>query len=268
MLLTFASAFEVWVVVFQILQTETRNELAQAKEADLSMDGIRTDILSFVPGVTASAGCFILFGTTAPLRKLYRSWFKSLAPSRLCTCCFAGERRYKQGQRQPKQGPCEIGNHSMTELAFSSARVRAGTTEDTFVDVWPENPNFITNHFLPSSLPIGNHPSAGFSSLAAGTSLSKNNIGINANWNTIGQDGLPESNSEIAGPNPFSLILPSPPATIRSPIEEIRSESASPSLIQQQEKLMRGDAVFFTPHYFKPTVQTAAENRGSDDAIG
>lgn len=266
--MTISSVFEVWIIVFQILQTDDRNELAQAKEPDLSMDGIKRDVLIFIPGVTASAGCFILFGTTAPLRNLYRSWFRFLAPSRLCTCCFAGKRRHRQEQEQHEQGLYEIGQHSMAELALSSARVRAGTAENPFVDVWPENPNFITNQYMSSSLPMGNHPSAGFGALMAGTSSENNDIIAHTNRNTIGQGGLTGNTSDIAGPNPFSLILPSPPASIRSPVEVKRSESTSPSLLQQQERLMRGDAVFFTPHYLKPTGKNAVDNQGSDDAIG
>lgn len=265
--LTISSVFEVWIIVFQILQSDDRNELAQAKEPDLSMDGIKSDVLIFIPGVTTSAGCFILFGTTAPLRNLYKSWFKFLTPGRLCTCCFVGKRRHRQEQGQHEQGLYEIGQHSMAELALGSARVRTGTAENSFVDVWPENPNFITNQFMSSVLLTGNHHSAEFNSLTAGASSGNTNIIANMNRNTIGQGGLTSTASDIAGPNPFSLILPSPPATTRSPVEVNRSESTSPSLLQQQERLMRGDAVFFTPHYFKRTGQNAVENRGSDDAI-
>ena len=263
-LLTVTSVFEVWIVVFQILQSDTRNELALAKDADLSMDGIKSDLLSFIPGVTASAGCFILFGTTAPLRKKYRSWFGFLAPSRLCTCCLAGERKHRQGQGQPEQSLHEMDQRSMAELALSSARIRAGTTENNFGDVWPENPNFTSNHFISSPSPMAVHRSAEFNYLTAGTPSGNHNREVNVSRNTIGGGGLAAATSDIAGPNPFSLVLPSPPPTIGIPIKVPRTSSTSPSLLQQQEILMRGDAVFFTPHYFKPTGQNPARNQGSN----
>lgn len=244
--------FEVWAAVFQVLQTGSRNELAKASEADLSMGAIKTDILSFIPGVTASAGCFVLFGTTAPLRGRYRSWFGFLAPRRLCMCCFAGERKRREGQGQLEQGPCEIGQHSPAELATSSLRIRVGAADNPFVDVWPENPNFITNHLKSSPLPVRFHSSTEFNPLAAGTSSINIKDGGSANRNTIGGGCTVGANSDIAGPQPFSLVLPSPPGSIRSPVEITRTSSPSPSLLQhQQQRLMRGDAVFFAPLYLR-----------------
>ena len=99
---------------------------------------------------------------------------------------------------------------------------------------------------------------------------------MNANYSTIGT-GLTGATSDIAGSLPFSLILPSPPATVRSPLDMVRSTSPSPSLqpslqpspslLEQGEKLMRGDDVFFTPRYPGSAVQNEDTKQQYDDAL-
>ena len=134
------------------------------------MDAIKRDLLTFVPGVTTSAGCFILFGTTAPLRKLYRRWFGFLAPSRLCPCCCAGGSRRGQDREQLEHDVCEIGQRSMAELAFSSLANRANVAENRFVDVWPASPNFKSDYIMSTAVPVDFNQPPTAKSVTAGRS--------------------------------------------------------------------------------------------------
>ena len=105
------SAFSVWLIVFQLLQSESKDELVEASGPDFSFDDLREDVLTFVPGVTASLGCFVLFGTTAPLRQRYASWFHSSVaklggtlPSWLRNFCCCARRRKIQRPRELQKG--------------------------------------------------------------------------------------------------------------------------------------------------------------------
>ena len=238
------------------------------------------DFLSFVPGVTASAGCFILFGTTAPLRRLYRSWFRRLAPSRMCHGCCTGGRSREQDHERLEHDKCEIGEHSMAELAVSSLAARAETTTEnsSFPDVWPVNPNFNAGYRLPppttTTMDMTSNSPLDVDFITTATPYNKDAVHVSGNG-TIGT-GLAGTTSGIAGPQPFSLILPSPPASVRSPIDVMRASSPapslrpSPSLLDQRRRLMQGDDVFFTPHYPRSVPQYHQHldvDKGSDTAL-
>ena len=65
------AAFEVTIVCFEFQRKTTTDVLAQQQSPDLSTSSAVSEILLFIPGVTAGLVAFLLFGTTAHFRQRY-----------------------------------------------------------------------------------------------------------------------------------------------------------------------------------------------------
>lgn len=72
------SAFEVCLISFQFSRKINAARLANEQQPDLSVGSAISDILQFIPGVTAGLVAFGLFGTTAQFRKKYGDAFRSM----------------------------------------------------------------------------------------------------------------------------------------------------------------------------------------------
>ncbi|KAK3109854.1 hypothetical protein LTR53_016447 [Teratosphaeriaceae sp. CCFEE 6253] len=88
------AAFEVTVVCFEFTRTQNADYLAQRPGPDFSTASAVSEILLFMPGVSASLIAFLVFGTTAHFRQRYR---KSLA----CACCVRKRLRPSSLRRSP-----------------------------------------------------------------------------------------------------------------------------------------------------------------------
>lgn len=62
-------------IVFQVSASRRNNLESIGTEPDLGMDRLQSDLLVFIPGVTASLLTFVVFGTTKTFRDYMRSHF-------------------------------------------------------------------------------------------------------------------------------------------------------------------------------------------------
>ncbi|KAM0591985.1 hypothetical protein ACHAPN_006982 [Verticillium nonalfalfae] len=69
------SAFQMVTIVFQVSASRRNNLESIGTEPDLGMDRLQSDLLVFIPGVTASLLTFVVFGTTKTFRDYMRSHF-------------------------------------------------------------------------------------------------------------------------------------------------------------------------------------------------
>ncbi|KAK3110129.1 hypothetical protein LTR53_015904 [Teratosphaeriaceae sp. CCFEE 6253] len=88
------AAFEVTVVCFEFTRTQNADYLAQQPGPDFSTASAVSEILLFMPGVSASLIAFLVFGTTAHFRQRYR---KSL----VCAYCVRKRLRPSSLRRSP-----------------------------------------------------------------------------------------------------------------------------------------------------------------------
>jgi hypothetical protein len=72
------SAFEVSLILFQFSRQENAPKLAEQDHPDFGLGSTISEILQFMPGVTASLLAFLLFGTTVHFQQRYKESFKSL----------------------------------------------------------------------------------------------------------------------------------------------------------------------------------------------
>lgn len=72
------SAFEVSLISCEFMRRANAHQLAQQGHPDFTVSSTISEILEFIPGVTAGLLAFLIFGTTAHSRKKYAEAFKAV----------------------------------------------------------------------------------------------------------------------------------------------------------------------------------------------
>lgn len=67
--LTFESVFEVAIIIFSLFQASNNASIAAAGAPNFTLSNTISDIVLFIPGVTASLVAFLVFGTTKSWRQ-------------------------------------------------------------------------------------------------------------------------------------------------------------------------------------------------------
>jgi hypothetical protein len=164
------AAFEVTVVCFEFARIKTSAVLAAEDGPDWSTDSAVSEILLFMPGVTASLIDFLVFGTTQQYRQKYMNFFRSLR----CAC------------RRPKRSASNRSDEDgfWNELRSAGSRetyhctIRAGGTPD------PDADNMGKGGRVRTSVVVGKDDG-----LEIGRSLSQRTADLPQPWRTL---GIPE----------------------------------------------------------------------------
>ena len=221
----------MWLIIFQLLQSESKNELVGATEPDLSFDDLKEDTLTFIPGVTASLGCFVLFGTTAPLRQRYASCFRSLKlaltkiiPKRLQTYCCCGRRRRSKHVRELQRAPT------------SAAAATSQPIGDLDYDAECAYPN--ADHIMSSPLALSVNP------LTRSQSAER----ISQYGSTVELQNFAATPAVLAEPDP--LILP-PPRMVTTPANSMAPMPSplslySPSPLSSQQRTIGANYRYYS----------------------
>lgn len=76
------SGFEIFLISFEINRYHKTKNAKIAGAPDFGIRASVVDVLNYLPGVTASLLAFLLFGTTAQQRAMYRPMLAALHPTR------------------------------------------------------------------------------------------------------------------------------------------------------------------------------------------
>ncbi|PQE33010.1 glycoside hydrolase protein [Rutstroemia sp. NJR-2017a WRK4] len=120
--------FEAVIIFFTLFSSKNFQTLAKASTPDFSTSGAITDIILFVPGVTTSLVCFLVFGTTKSFKQ-YKGLVFSCGKSR--SFPKSKKRGVMESQHQTEQGTefqrlSSMGNKVLSpeEQAILNAKMR------------------------------------------------------------------------------------------------------------------------------------------------
>lgn len=129
---TILGIWEVCIFFYELVQVRNSQSDTARQSPDFSIGRAKSDILTFLPGVSASLIFWLVFGTTAPYRRDYVKFFRSM-----CGCCLK--------KRQSRPFSDYVGGPNDFEL-----RTTQPTASDSMFSAAPVYKVTITNFSKPA----------------------------------------------------------------------------------------------------------------------